>query len=129
MNAVDSPSPAAEETLWEGHPSLWHWFWLLVLGVVTVPLVVGIGILLYVFVKKNSTAYLVTSKRVQIRQGIVTKTSRELRIQDIRSIHSQATLGYGFIEFSSAASDDAEVVFRGVWDVKKIVALVQSRQN
>jgi Bacterial PH domain len=123
------PPPASEETLWEGHPSLWHWFWLLVVGVVTVPLIVGIGILIWVFVQRGSTVYTVTSKRVQIRQGIVTKTSRELRLQDIRSINSQATLGYGYVEFSSAATDDAEVVFHGIWNVKQVVALVQSRQN
>jgi membrane protein YdbS with pleckstrin-like domain len=125
------PSAAAgEEIVWTGHPSLWHYagelFWGAVLSVV----LVGIAMLVHVFWTRKSTRYEVTTRRVSVQTGIFTRSSRELRIGDIRSIGARANLfGIGQLEFSTAARADAEVVFWGLRHVEKVRDLVKRLQN
>ncbi len=71
-----------------------------------------------------------SNKRVSLETGIFTKNSRELRIQDIRSINAKVNfIGYGEIEFSSAASDDADVVFHAVPGATAVRDLVKKLQS
>ena len=73
---------------------------------------------------------MVTNRRVSVEKGIFSRSSRELRIQDIRSIAARANLfGIGDIEFSSAAQADAEVVFRGLSNTAAVRDLVKQLQN
>ncbi len=122
----DSPN---EHLLWSGYPSLWKWFWSLLIGVLTLPIGVGVLIVIWVFIARSKTRYTVTSKRVGIETGVVSKRSQELRIQDIRSIEARSTFGYGHVEFSTAASDDAGIIFSAISEVEKVRDLVKSLQG
>ena len=78
---------------------------------------------------RNSTKYTVSNKRVSVETGVFNKNSRELRIQDIRSIAAKINfLGFGNIEFSSAASDDVDVVFTAVSGAGAVRDLVKKLQ-
>jgi membrane protein YdbS with pleckstrin-like domain len=141
-------SSVVEKMFWTGHPTLWKWFWhllagLIVLGIleaaaffyhfpigmILAPILVALVTLVPVVVARNSTRYAVTNQRVSLETGIFTKTSRELRLQDIRSIAAKRNfLGFGDIEFSSAASDDAEVIFHAVPNVEAVRELVKKLQ-
>ncbi len=60
--------------------------------------------------------------------------TRELRIQDIRSMEVTKSglmglLGVGKVEFSSAASDDAEIIFYQLGGADKVRDLVRSLQG
>ncbi|MCE0498393.1 MAG: GYF domain-containing protein [Methylacidiphilales bacterium] len=138
-----------EQVHWTGHPTWWKWGWWLLPAVVLIlapvglyyffqlpllvdlsPLPVALLIFLYVFFDRKVTRYAVTNKRVSIETGIFDRKSRELRIQDIRSIAADMNfLGYGNIEFSSAASDDAEVVFSAVARAAVVRDLVKKLQS
>jgi uncharacterized membrane protein YdbT with pleckstrin-like domain len=88
----------------------------------------------WISVDRSRRKYTVTSKRVSVEFGIVSKQSTELRIQDIRSINLTTTglsglAGIGRVEFSSAASDDAEVIFWNTPGAEKIRDLVRSLQS
>jgi len=77
--------------------------------------------------------YTVTNKRVAVDYGIVNRISNEVRISDIRSINLQKTgftglLGIGRVEFSSAATDDADVIFWNTPEAEKVRDLVRSLQ-
>lgn len=146
---VPAPIPS-EQTHWTGHPTLWKWAGLLFLGLIlialtgglfafsppqlpmiadAVPLVIALLIFAVIFVKRSTIRYTVTNKRVGVETGIFTKSSRELRIQDIRSIAAKTNfLGYGDIEFASAASDDAEVIFHAVSSANSVRDLVKQMQ-
>lgn len=119
----------AEQVLWTGHPSLWRWFWSILIGIVTAPVGLGVAILAWVFLARSKTRYVVTDRRISIETGIVTKTSRELRIQDIRSIDTRSTFGYGHVEFSTAASDEADIVFSTISGAEKVRDLVKRLQG
>jgi uncharacterized membrane protein YdbT with pleckstrin-like domain len=71
---------------------------------------------------------------VSVEYGIVSRTSNEVRIQDIRSINLtkkglSGLLGIGRVEFSSAATDDADVVFWNTPEAEKVRDLVRSLQS
>jgi hypothetical protein len=141
----------AEQVLWEGHPTLWKWAGLVSFGMVLVlatvmlfvfpvpdlpmlfnlvPLLIAVLIFGYVYLSRGSIKYEVTTKRVSLETGIFTRQSRVLRIQDIRSIAATANfLGFGNIEFSTSASDDAEVIFHAVARAEAIRDLVKKAQS
>ena len=62
------------------------------------------------------------------------KDSNEIRVQDIRSINVTkhgigGLIGIGTIEFSSAATDDAEVTFVGIAGADGVRDMVRKLQN
>ena len=116
--------------LWSEHPTLWHWTVSIFWGILLTPVLIGIFILLWVGFSRNATLYEVTNRRISVRAGVFTRSSRELRIADIRSIADRANLfGIGDIEFSTAARADAEVVFWGITGVSTVRDLVKQLQN
>ncbi len=147
-----------EEVLWSGSVSHWHYAgkWLLaiiflaallatffvhilddvtVLWVVRgVLAVITLSLIVWISVDRSRRKYIVTNRRVSVEFGIVSKQSTELRIQDIRSINLTTAglsglAGIGRVEFSSAASDDADVIFWNTPNAEKIRDLVRSLQT
>jgi membrane protein YdbS with pleckstrin-like domain len=128
-----APEPAVaagEEVVWSGHPSLWSWTVSIFWGVLLTPVLIGIIILIHVFWSRASARYQVTTRRVSLETGLFTRSSRELRIEDIRSIAARANVfGIGDIEFSTAARAEAEVSFQGLSHVERVRDLVKDLQN
>jgi uncharacterized membrane protein YdbT with pleckstrin-like domain len=132
VNSVDAID--AEEILWTGHPSNWHYFWAWVLGILLAVVLVGFGIILWIVIDRSRRTYTVTSSRVIIEQGLWAKNSDEVRLMDIRSMAVKKSfisglVGVGNIEFSSAAAADAEIVFRSVAGVEAVRDLVRAQQK
>ena len=78
--------------------------------------------------------YRLTNQRASMEIGLLVKNSNEIRVQDIRSINVAKSglgglLGIGTIEFSSAASDDAEVIFFKVAKADQIRDMVRKLQS
>jgi uncharacterized membrane protein YdbT with pleckstrin-like domain len=124
----------AESVVWSGHRSHWHYFGYWSLGLLLAPFVVGFGIIWWIFLDRGRRTYLVTPQRVIIEWGYFSKSSRELRAKDIRSIEIRKSglLGLfdvGNLEFSSAASDEAEVVFQSVPHANRVRDLVRAYQD
>jgi membrane protein YdbS with pleckstrin-like domain len=87
-----------------------------------------------IFVERKLTTYIVTKRRVELIEGFVAKSSREIRIADIRAINVdrpgfRGLYGVGTVQFSSAGSDDVEVAFRDVWRAQKVKSLIRSLQD
>jgi membrane protein YdbS with pleckstrin-like domain len=142
-----SPESHVETVEWTGFPTWWNWSALLAVAVVLCLLPIGFItfallpifislitvpiaglIVLYIYFARRTTKYTITNKRVSLENGIFTKSSRELRIQDIRSIAAHINfLGYGNLEFSSA-SDEVDVTFTAVSGAAKVRDLVKKLQ-
>jgi membrane protein YdbS with pleckstrin-like domain len=95
--------------------------------------VLAIFLLIWIRLDRNRRRYTVTNKRVSVEFGIIAKSSNEMRIQDIRSINLATTglsgmVGIGRLEFSSAATDDADVIFWNVPGAEKIRDMVRGLQ-
>jgi hypothetical protein len=134
MPPAAAPGPEAasgeEEILWMRHPTFWHWTASIIWGAILTLVLVGIPILIYVFVARRSTRYCVTRTRVSVEAGVFSRSSRELRIADIRSIAARSNIfGIGDVEFSTAARADAEGVFFSVARVEEVRDLVKQLQS
>jgi hypothetical protein len=130
LNPGSRVTPPSEEVVWVGHPSLWSWAGSLFWGIILTPVLIGIFILIHIFWSRSSTRYQVTNRRVSVETGIFSRASRELRIEDIRSIAARANiLGIGQIDFSTAARAEAEVIFWGLRHVEGVRDLVKDLQN
>jgi len=69
-----------------------------------------------------------------MESGLFAKSSTEIRIKDIRSINVKKSgllglLGVGDVEFSSAASDKAEIVFSSISSATEVRDLVRNYQE
>ncbi len=86
---------------------------------------------------RMSREYLVTEERVEVVWGILGRSSKEVRICDIRSMDVyekglKGLLGLGTVDFSSAANAGIEVQFRDIrmaHDVKELVRQLQRVQG
>ena len=153
----DAPTDSDEKILWSGSVSHWHYAgkWLVIViflgalaGSFFTHLVVDpsafwiargftalVALITFIWIclDRSKRKYSVTNRRVSVEFGIISKRSNELRIQDIRSINLATTgisglAGIGRLEFSSAATDDADVIFWNVGGAEKLRDMVRSLQ-
>lgn len=122
-----------EETLWVGNPSHWNyigrWLFGLLLSVVGLGLLVIAGI----FLDRARRVYIVTNRKVIFQSGLLARSTNEVRIKDVRSINVSkqgvaGILGVGSVEFSSAASDRAEIIFANIAEADRVRDLVREIQ-
>lgn len=86
---------------------------------------------------RSAHEYRVTNRRVEARTGLLSKSSQEIRIGDIRSINviKSGLSGFfsiGTVVFSSAGGTGEDVVFRQIWrahGVKDLVRRLQDRNH
>ena len=156
---MNAPTPSTnEKTLWQGSVSHFHYVgkWLLAFVLVIAAVatfffrffesntvlwsvraaLLGMAIILVLWIQLDRIRrkYAVTDKRVSCEYGIINKNSNEVRVQDVRSINLRKAgisglLGIGTVEFSSAATDDADVIFWNIPEAEKIRDLVRSLQS
>ncbi|HEY2714083.1 MAG TPA: PH domain-containing protein [Chthoniobacterales bacterium] len=153
----ESAPTTTEQTLWTGTVSNFHYLgkWLtalilliavgcsfllplpdlgLILWAARAALILLVLLLVgWIQLDRSRRRYAVTNKRVSVEYGIINRNSNEVRIPDIRSINLQKSglsglLGIGRVEFSSAARDDAEVIFWNTPEAEKVRDLVRSLQ-
>jgi uncharacterized membrane protein YdbT with pleckstrin-like domain len=135
-----------ERVIFEGHPS-WRailGFYLkgiliaAILGVIaslfgsgggTVFLIVLVVILLTVligFIKRVATTYTITSRRLNIKRGIVSREIQETRLERVQNVNYrqsvyQRIMQIGDVDFDTAATDDYNFIFAGVANPAEVV--------
>lgn len=142
-----------EEIVFEGHPS-WRGvlsFYLkglaiaLALGAILLFAVsTGIGILAFAIVmalvivaglvKRMATRYVISTERLNIRTGILSKHVQQTSINRVQNVNTQQTfidriLRVGSVDFDTAGTDDSDFTFRGVANPAGIVAAVDRAQR
>ena len=99
---------------------------------------VGAGLALFVLlcvgVARFSCDYIVTDERVERVWGIFGRSSKEVRIRDIRAIDVRETgltgiLGIGTVDFSSAGTAGVEVQFEKIRRAHGVKQLVRELQK
>jgi len=142
-----------EEIVFEGHPS-WRALLLFYLGgvaIAAVALVIGVlasgwplGVLLGVvvlaillvvgFVKRMATRYVLTTERLHIRRGLLSKRTQETRVQRVQNVNTdqslfQRVMRVGTVDFDTAGTDDSEFRFVGVANPAEVVRAVDRAQR
>jgi hypothetical protein len=90
--------------------------------------------ILCVGIARFSRDYFITEDRVEVLWGVIGRSSKEVRIRDIRSIDVRESwvtglLGLGSVDFSSSANAGIEVAFDHVRKAHAIKELVRRLQR
>jgi uncharacterized membrane protein YdbT with pleckstrin-like domain len=142
-----------EEIVFEGHPS-WRGVLSFYVKGLGIALAVGAilffavshaaGILAFVvvmaivilvgLVKRMATRYAITTERLNIRTGILSKHVQQTNIDRVQNVNTSQTLmdrilRVGSVDFDTAGTDDSDFTFRGVSNPSGIVAAVDRAQR
>lgn len=94
----------------------------------------GGALLALALLRRSSVEYRVTTRRVEVERGFISKSSSEIRIPDIRSMNVRKTgpagiLGVGDLIFSSSGGGEDDVIFRQVGGAHRIKNRVRRLQD
>jgi uncharacterized membrane protein YdbT with pleckstrin-like domain len=137
-----------EEIIFQGHPS-WRailGFYLkgvviaIILGVIaklvgsTTDVFIAILVVLAVtlligFLKRWATVYTITTRRLNIRRGIISREIQETRLERVQNVNYnqsvyQRLMQIGDVDFDTAASGDYDFIFYGVANPGDVVQRV-----
>jgi uncharacterized membrane protein YdbT with pleckstrin-like domain len=142
-----------EKILFEGHPS---WRGLLsfyiggVAGAVVIAVIVALVgsvvvavlvavvlialVLVFGLIKRSAIDYTISTQRLYIRTGILSKRVQQTRIDRVQNVNTsqsvrQRLLRVGTVDFDTAGSDDSEFRFLGIDRPEQVVAAVDRAQR
>lgn len=92
-------------------------------------LVFFIIVLVWGLVRRISTTYTITNRRLTIRTGLLSREMHETRLERVQNVNSrqrllERMLGVGAVDFDTAGSAEFDFSFRGVDDPAQIVRTV-----
>jgi uncharacterized membrane protein YdbT with pleckstrin-like domain len=142
-----------EEVVFEGHPS-WRALLSFYIGGLAGAAIIGLIValiattvtgvlvgaalaalvLLYGFVKRMSTTYMVSTQRLYIRRGILSKRVQQTRVDRVQNVNTDQSLRerllrVGTVDFDTAGTDDSEFRFVGISSPAKVVIAVDKAQR
>jgi uncharacterized membrane protein YdbT with pleckstrin-like domain len=142
-----------EQVVFEGHPS---WRALLsfyiggvvgaaVIGVIValitstvVGILVGVALIGLVLVvglfRRMTTTYMVSTQRLYIRRGLLSKRVQQTRIDRVQNVNTDQRLRdrilrVGTVDFDTAGTDDSDFTFVGIANPGDVVAAVDRAQR
>jgi uncharacterized membrane protein YdbT with pleckstrin-like domain len=142
-----------EQIVYEGHPTwraLLTYYVTAVGGAVVIGVIValvasvGLGILvgavllglalLVGFVRRMATVYMVSTQRLYIRRGILSKRVQQTRIDRVQNVNTdqsvlERVLRVGKVDFDTAGTDDSDFTFVGIANPDGVVAAVDRAQR
>jgi uncharacterized membrane protein YdbT with pleckstrin-like domain len=143
-----------EQVIYEGRPSWRSILSFYIMGVVlvavaaalglvifSVALAVGVGIAAFVilllvgWLKRLSTRYAITDRRLRIQRGILSRKSEEARIERVQNVSvsqslPERVLRVGTIDFDTASNRPTDLFqFRGIANPNGVVELVNRAQH
>ena len=101
----------------------------IVIGVIAFALLVFVGL-----IKRIATRYVITTERLHIRHGILSKSTQETRVQRVQNVNTEQSvvdrvLRVGTVDFDTAGTDDSEFRFVGVANPAGVVRAVDKAQR
>jgi uncharacterized membrane protein YdbT with pleckstrin-like domain len=104
--------------------------WVVPAGLVAFGLVLVAG-----YLKRISTTYTITNRRLHIKRGIVARATQEARLERVQNVNTdqsalERVLRVGTVDFDTAGGDsDHEFKFDGVADPSAVVEAVDRAQR
>jgi uncharacterized membrane protein YdbT with pleckstrin-like domain len=86
------------------------------------------------FIRRVSTQYTITSQRLRIQRGILSKHVQQTRIERVQNVNTSQTfvsrmLRVGTVDFDTAGTDDSDFTFIGVGNPHEVVEAVDKAQR
>jgi uncharacterized membrane protein YdbT with pleckstrin-like domain len=142
-----------EQILFEGHPS-WRGLLSFYIGGVAGALVIALivyfvasiflavvvaavliaGVILVGLIKRTATDYTISTQRLYIRRGILSKRIQQTRIDRVQNVNTeqsvrQRLLRVGTVDFDTAGTDDSEFKFLGIDNPGRVAEAVDRAQR
>jgi uncharacterized membrane protein YdbT with pleckstrin-like domain len=142
-----------EEVVFEGHPS-WRALLAYYAGGLGIALVAGValwlisgaglgvlafvvvlaGVLLIGFVRRIATVYMISTQRLWIRRGILSKHVQQTRIDRVQNVNTEQRfieriMRVGTVDFDTAGTDDSDFRFVGVSSPSQVAEAVDRAQR
>jgi uncharacterized membrane protein YdbT with pleckstrin-like domain len=101
-------------------------------GVVIAVAVIGVALtLLAGFIKRVTTHYTITNRRLRIQRGLISREIQETRLERVQNVNYnqsilQRVLQIGDVDFDTAGSDDYNFIFAGVAQPEEVVRSVDA---
>jgi uncharacterized membrane protein YdbT with pleckstrin-like domain len=99
-------------------------------GLVALVAVFGVAIVVLAgFIKRITTHYTITTRRLHIKRGIIAREIQETRLERVQNVNYnqslvQRMLQVGDVDFDTAAGDDYNFIFAGVANPDEVVERV-----
>ena len=134
ITKTSSKARAARKTLVQVHPSGWYFFWYYFFGALLLIGIVGIIIIAVGLIKQYSTQYIVTSRRIIVQTGWLSKHQTEVWIKDIRGATLKASIwerliGTGSIALGTAATSGTEIKMVGIKKPQTIINIIHNMRS
>jgi uncharacterized membrane protein YdbT with pleckstrin-like domain len=94
--------------------------------------IIGVALtLLAGFIKRITTNYTITNKRLRIQRGIISREIQETRLERVQNVNYtqsvfQRIMQIGDVDFDTAAGDDYNFIFSGVAEPEDVVRRVDA---
>jgi uncharacterized membrane protein YdbT with pleckstrin-like domain len=80
-------------------------------------------------IKRVTTTYTITDRRLHIRKGVFTRQTRDTRLERVQNVNTRQTilerlLRVGTVDFDTAGTEDSDFAFVGVSSPRKVVEAV-----
>ena len=120
-----------EQVVYGCNPSAVNYWKYHVIGMLLIPIVVGLFIILYAVICAKLTKYIVTNKRVIVKTGLLNVRQTEIWVKDIPGVSMnrsffQLITGTGNIVIGTAATADAEIVVQGISKPQHFVDVINA---
>src|SRR5688572_19395908 len=111
---VDSVLISGESVLHRGHVSLWPHTWKILLGIVLLPVGIGLVLLAWVWIIYKTTEIAITNKRIIAKSGFVSRSTIEINLPKIESLQVDQgvfarMLDYGTVIVAGAGTPSLSV--------------------
>jgi uncharacterized membrane protein YdbT with pleckstrin-like domain len=99
-------------------------------GLVALVAVVGVAVIVLAgFIKRITVHYTITTRRLHIKRGIISREIQETRLERVQNVNYdqsvlQRLLQVGDVDFDTAAGDDYNFIFAGVANPDEVVEQV-----
>jgi uncharacterized membrane protein YdbT with pleckstrin-like domain len=85
-------------------------------------------------IKRITTTYTITDRRLHIRKGVFTRVTRDTRLERVQNVNTRQSivervLRVGTVDFDTAGTEDSDFAFVGVSSPRKVVEAVDKAQR
>ena len=99
-----------------------------------IPFGIGLVVLFVWWLRCLATSLVITDRRVTLRQGLLSKDTNDVLIDDIRNVKVRQNLlqrifGVGTVAFSTSGQSDMEIEVHGVPAPERIKAIIDDRRT
>jgi uncharacterized membrane protein YdbT with pleckstrin-like domain len=86
------------------------------------------------YLRRMSTTYTISNRRLHIKRGIISRRTQEARLERVQNVNTDQSaleriLKVGTVDFDTAGGDDHDFKFAGVADPSEVVQAVDAAQR